>query len=206
MDFTKTVGMFNEMVEDQLKEDNPAGTVEFLEQSIVERKDKWTFPPKGWFKINTDVACKNGLATISMVVRDDLGGLMFIKTKLVQCKNAWCAEIAALNWAAGIAEEKGWYKAQWSSDAKGVTELINSKEEPEARDSYYDILQIRERFARSFWSLEWSPRSANKAADSIASFSFDNNAEYCFNCFDFDLLPQNLKQSLVNDLGRESVV
>lgn len=141
-----------------------------------------------------------------MVVRDDSGALVFIKTKLIGCKNVKCAELAALQWASSIAEQKGWIKLQWSSDAKGVVDTINSSEELDAWDTCSDILQTRESCPRFNWDLFWNHRSANQAADSIAAFSLNNNIDCCFNCFDFELLTQNLKLILINESREEIAV
>lgn len=79
-------------------------------------------------------------------------------------------------------------------------------EEPDAWDTSLDILQLRERCSRFNWSLLWNPRSANQAADSIANFSIANNVDLLFNCSDFDLLHQNLKLILFNDMRGENDV
>lgn len=177
------------MVEDLLREISPDGQAELLDQRKGKIMTGWKPPRTGWLKVNTNAAFKNGLAAPAMVVRDDYGGMVLTMTKLIGCKNAWCAEFPAVNWATRITEQKGWTKVLWSSDAKGIIETINSLEELDAWETSSNIMQIRERCASFSWQLLWNPRLANQATNSIANFSLTNNADFLFNCSDFYLLP-----------------
>lgn len=105
-DFSKILFMFNQMVEDLLREGRLAGQEELIDQGESEIITRWKPPPAGWLKVNTDAAFNNGLAAIALVVRNDYGGMVLTMTKLMGCKNAWCVELAAVNWATKIMSRK----------------------------------------------------------------------------------------------------
>lgn len=124
-EFSRMVFMFNQMVEELLRDANLIDVLEFSDQRESEERSSWSPPPVGWFKINTNATYKNGKVSIAIVVQDDSGGMILIMTKIIECKNAMCAELAALNWATRISDSRGWSNIIWSSDAKGLVKEIN---------------------------------------------------------------------------------
>lgn len=73
-------------------------------------------PEKAWNR------CEN--SQIRYGIRDDKGGMILMMSKFLSCKNSWCAELSAVEWATGISKGKGWNKVVWSSDATGIVDLI----------------------------------------------------------------------------------
>lgn len=52
-----------------------------------------------WLKVNTDAAFKNGKAAIGLVVRNEIGEIVLIMTKILGCKTTLMAELHAVEWA-----------------------------------------------------------------------------------------------------------
>lgn len=68
---------------------------------------KWTPPPLGWLKANTNAAFNGERAAIGVVVQDHRGCVNLLSSKLIVCDSALEAELMALDWAIVLALEHG---------------------------------------------------------------------------------------------------
>ncbi|KAF3436717.1 hypothetical protein FNV43_RR19464 [Rhamnella rubrinervis] len=137
----------------------------------VSSQNKWRPPPLGWIKVNVDAAYLEKGSAAAMVVRKDDGKLLFLSSTVNSCRNPLEAELEALNWAASFAEEGNWKQVCWEVDALEVVKAIKSAEEPTNWYAFYRVLELRKRFGRSDWDLNWQSRICNSVADLLAKHS-----------------------------------
>lgn len=52
--------------------------------SVNPKLVRWMPPPEGWLKVNTDASFCNGKAGLAVVVRDSLGQVQMLKTRLLR--------------------------------------------------------------------------------------------------------------------------
>ena len=159
--------------------------------------EEWKAPPPNWLKINVDAAFKKEDAAAAMVVRDNRGKLLFLDTKLFKCYSAMDAEIQAIEWASSKAEHSGWKNIQWSIDAKEVTKIILDSSFPANWSSWYEIQNLRIRFGRGDWKLEWNRREQNIVADSTAKYVLDHKCLLKCDEFSTRVLPFNIIDRLM---------
>lgn len=82
MEFSKKVFMLNQSVE------------EFLDKEITIEKSglvipkKWSPPVAGWLKANTDASFSICRAGLEMVIRNEVGELVILKSKVVESFSA----------------------------------------------------------------------------------------------------------------------
>ena len=104
-------------------------------------------------KINTDAAFRNGGAAIACVVRDFLGNIVLLATKVTSCSSTYAAELMAIDWACDFADHFAWRNLIWSSDALTVVKDINSTEEPRGWDTRYLILKCKNFLKPFSWKI-----------------------------------------------------
>ncbi|KAF3447450.1 hypothetical protein FNV43_RR12636 [Rhamnella rubrinervis] len=181
---------FQSRVADNSEETLPAETVL-----------KWEPPAHGWLKINVDAATKNVGCAISMVVRSDLGELVFLASKVIEGEwtSSFGVEVEALAWASDYAEVCGWVNIDFEMDAKEVVETILMDEEPGNRFSLDTLMTIRRRFAKHTWNLSWKPRETNAVADLTAKFSLTNHVSFFIDEYSVEELPSSLVDCLRMD-------
>lgn len=66
---------------------------------------------------------------------------------------------------------EGWSNLCWSSDAKDLVSFFNSVTESGPWFSYHIILRLRKLFQEQNWTLTWSARESNHAADLVAKLT-----------------------------------
>ncbi|KAH7521320.1 hypothetical protein FEM48_Zijuj07G0020500 [Ziziphus jujuba var. spinosa] len=71
-------------------------------------QERWLASAKGYWKLNIDAVFSNGKASITFVVRDSNGKILFLASRSIQCDFPYEAEIQAFAWALACAEDKGW--------------------------------------------------------------------------------------------------
>ncbi|KAH7545684.1 hypothetical protein FEM48_Zijuj01G0120000 [Ziziphus jujuba var. spinosa] len=102
------------------------------------------------------------------------------------------AELQALYWASGYADDKGWNLIEWSSDAAMVVKQIADQSAPPLSwFTYSEMLEIRARFQNFKWSIKWNARSANGVADSLAKKALYGSSVFYFSC-NVDVLPRDI--------------
>ncbi|KAF3456653.1 hypothetical protein FNV43_RR01307 [Rhamnella rubrinervis] len=134
-----------------------------------------------------------------MVVRNDVGKLIWLSSSLLSCRSALEAELEALRWASELAEHRNWRNIIWEVDASEVakvvcsteepTKVVCSTEEPTNWFTYHKILELRKRFNRADWSLRWLSRISNGVADSAAKFTLSFNCRLSVDEFNLETLP-----------------
>lgn len=138
----KVICNFNAMVEEFMAAKT---NCKIGEDPLISNKDPvwWSPPPEGWLKINIDAAFKGNKAALGVVVRDNHGCVKLLANKLSPCESATVAELKAIEWSMALAEENGWDRVMWSSDAKFIIQDINSKHDPMGWETRYGVLAIR---------------------------------------------------------------
>lgn len=66
-----------------------------------------------------------------MVVRNEKGELIMLKSKIMECTSVLAAEMEAMVWGASIATSEGWRDVIWSSDSTTLMREINSSAGPD---------------------------------------------------------------------------
>ncbi|KAF3434966.1 hypothetical protein FNV43_RR22053 [Rhamnella rubrinervis] len=125
----------------------------------------------------------------AMVVRNGDGKLLWLSSFLFTCRSPFEAELVSLNWASKLAETKNWRNIQWEVDAKEVVKIVHSMEEPSNWFTAHDILELRSRFVRIDWSLNWISRTCNGVADLAAKFSLSRNVSLLVDELNIESLP-----------------
>lgn len=158
--------------------------------SSIENSERWSPPPLGWLKINSDSACSNGGSTLAFVVRDNIRDVIEMASKLSGHSFDFEAELAALAWAAEYVGRKELSNVYWSLDAADVVKEILSKDDPRGWSSRYTLLHDRNLFARFDWLINWNARPSNALADALAKLSLKNKCSFLF--YAFTSLPTEL--------------
>jgi hypothetical protein len=84
----------------------------------------WSVPPSNVLKLNVDAALKDGVATLAVVVRNDMGHVINGWAKKVETTDPATVEAAALLWALEIAVENKFTKIVVEGDAKLCIDAI----------------------------------------------------------------------------------
>lgn len=108
--FMKTVAHFEYMVEEFL-------VAHSLGETEKEPVEAWKPPPEGWLKVNTDAAFNGRKAAIAFTVRDELGKILKVASKLVTSESAFTAEVMAMEWATKEIEIQDLRKIIFSTDS-----------------------------------------------------------------------------------------
>lgn len=90
MDLEILVAVFNQMVDDFLDKGVP------IESGLAVEQEQWTPFLDGWLKANTDAAFKWGEVTLRLVVRNDLGDVILLSSKLLMCALALEVELQVI--------------------------------------------------------------------------------------------------------------
>lgn len=59
---------------------------EELKTPTNQKMAKWTKPPSGWLKINTNASFKDGTVGLAIVVRDKDGFIIYLASKIKNCE------------------------------------------------------------------------------------------------------------------------
>ncbi|KAF3451215.1 hypothetical protein FNV43_RR07308 [Rhamnella rubrinervis] len=145
----------------------------------------WCPPQQGFLKVNVDAAFLDGRATAAMVVRNDQGHLLYLASKLYECVSPFAAEVEALGWAMEYANQCGWRRVGWETDAKEVERAVNAREDPSCWYSYYSMCNIRKCIAMQDWKVIWRSRRCNSVADAAAKLSLSTERPFVFDEFTF---------------------
>ncbi|KAF3443706.1 hypothetical protein FNV43_RR13396 [Rhamnella rubrinervis] len=123
-----------------------------LEQDSVHIIEEPSFPfptnfPEDALFINTDATVGSDKITLSMIVRDVRGKLVFLASSLYDVLPPYLAEMKALEWATGLATQKNWTKVFWFSDSQYLVQEINSNRVSSSWFVFNEILNIKCEFA-----------------------------------------------------------
>ncbi|KAF3450212.1 hypothetical protein FNV43_RR06292 [Rhamnella rubrinervis] len=127
----------------------------------------WCPPQQGFLKVNVDAAFLAGRAASAMVVHNDQGNLLYLASKLYECISPFTAEVEALGWAIEYADQCGWRRVEWETDAK---------EE---------------------WKVNWRSRRCNMVANAGAMLSLSTEWPFVFDEFNVNLIPPCILNSLL---------
>ncbi|KAL3653752.1 hypothetical protein CASFOL_003433 [Castilleja foliolosa] len=143
----------------------------------------WVPPPIDWIKINADSSFIKGKACAGVVIRNTNGTLLHARTTLHSCLDASAAEGYAILDACILLSKLKYKKAIIESDCLDAISFINGS----SSNCYWTISPSIEEI-RNMW-LDWPfcffkfvPRSANRAAHSLANWAHFCNIEGDFGC------------------------
>lgn len=158
----------------------------------ITKKANWNLPPEGVLAANVDAAWSGGVAAFAMVVRNCTGEIILLAGKFTGAVTAEAAEMGAINWAAAMAEERGWDKMTWRSDAKRVVGMVVDAGDQISWWHRKNILEIKKRFKNRNWFLEWIPRVSNVGAEAMAKWVMQCKQDWCFEGGSLFSIPPNL--------------
>ncbi|KAL3614247.1 hypothetical protein CASFOL_042321 [Castilleja foliolosa] len=87
---------------------------------------KWSPPPDGWLKINTDAAFANGKSTSGIIFKNKNGSLVLAATFAHDCPDATTTECLAILDACNLAKIHNIKKATFLSDCPIAITCINN--------------------------------------------------------------------------------
>ncbi|KAF3433588.1 hypothetical protein FNV43_RR24690 [Rhamnella rubrinervis] len=167
----------------------------------AESVTKWEPPDHGWLKINSDATIRLSRCSIIMVVRNELGDLVFLASKVLG--SVWLSsfdvEVEALACASTYANSCGWTNISFEMDAKEVVEAVRLAKDPGSRFSFDNLMAIRRRFSNPSLKLSWKPRKANLVADTTTKCFLSNNISFFIDEFSVDELPFSISNCLSVD-------
>lgn len=135
---------------------------------------KWSPPPAGLCKINSDAAyLGNSIWGLGVVCREDIGGLRYAATKqVVTIDDPAVAECFALRWAMELADIWGLRKVVLESDCRRAVEELKN---PDTLSPLFGLLRDAVDLASSMevFSFVFSPRACNMVAHCLAK-------SYCY--------------------------
>lgn len=120
LEFSRKIKLLNQAMEDFLYTDGHTN------KPLRMSSDVWSPSGAGWMKANSDTAFSNSRAGLGVIVRNENGELVLIKSKVIDSVFAHAAEIEALVWASKIAEAEGWMNVELLLDAANVIKEIIS--------------------------------------------------------------------------------
>lgn len=85
--------------------------------------------------------------------------------------------------------EKNWSRVEWRYDALRVVNQVLNGFDSCIWDFWDLVWGIRNMFASQMWSLVWTPRETNMAADKAAKLAVQSNVEFCFDVVSTKGLP-----------------
>lgn len=134
---------------------------------------KWTPPPPGWFKINTDASFVNGKASSSFIIKNSNGSILIAHTQNHDCHDALTAEALALLEACKFLHHFQIKEAIIESDSLNAISFIRSS----AGLSHWTAEVVIQKIKRVWnlwpkWRFKFTHRNANRAAHSLASWDF----------------------------------
>ncbi|KAF3437423.1 hypothetical protein FNV43_RR20176 [Rhamnella rubrinervis] len=177
------------------------GWLENFVDEFLSLRDLDDLARPGWIKINVDAAHNTPRSAAAMVVRNNDGKLIFLSSTVLNCNSSFEAELAALNWASGIAERGGWSKVIWEVDALEVVNAIEETGEPHCWFGFHKVKDIRQRFSCFDWKLCWQSRRCNLIADVTAKETLFSDV--CFEVDEFSL--EKLPSSVLVPLFAEQL-
>jgi ribonuclease HI len=158
----------------------------------------WSVPPSNVLKLNVDAALKDGMATLAVVVRKDIGHVINGWAKKVETTDLATVEATTLLWALEIAVENKFTKIVVEADAKLCIDAITIETTsiPWRIHSLVHSLKVLA-FEFSVCSFCWVRRDANGVAHSLAKFASSLNS--CFSCNSSNL-PPSVREAWIRDL------
>lgn len=143
----------------------------------------WKASATGIRKINCDATFKDGKAALAVVICDDDGLHIVVRTKLLCLSSAYEAKVKALEWATCIAGKMQWRNFSFSSNAKGVVNEINSSKIPLSWFTRKAVMLICKTLFDKGWNLCWNERSTNFFADFVAKKALNGDKNVMFSYF-----------------------
>lgn len=125
-------------------------------------------------KSNTDATFKNGEATSALVIRDERGKLLFLKSKPFCCSSALQAELQTLHWALNLVKDNPISDMERWSDFLLLVNEVDSSFDPSIWSLRHSILECRSILVGKSWNLVWAQRTANMLADFSAKLLASN--------------------------------
>ncbi|KAM1116218.1 hypothetical protein TB2_006645 [Malus domestica] len=151
----------------------------------------WKKPKFGSIKMNTDVAwCKSSLRARVGWVGHDFVGLLQIAggSGTGFCHSAAAAEACAIRSALLACIDNGFDNVVIESNALVIIQML--KKESTHDYSFECILGDIELLVQRLTSMTFSfvPRESNRAAHSVAKFSFQKGGDFVWDCMSFCLM------------------
>ncbi|KAF3447866.1 hypothetical protein FNV43_RR08572 [Rhamnella rubrinervis] len=161
----------------------------------------WKPPSQEWLKINVDAAFKFNKTAGAFIVRNAVGKVIFVSSKVLErgCNSAYEAEAFALDWATDYADKYGWKRIVFEMDAKMVMEDVLAESESNSWIMFERLSAIRRRLSKADWKIEWSPRESNRVADSVAKFFLSNGVSFSVDEFSIGELPSFVLDGIVKE-------
>lgn len=91
-------------------------------------------------------------------------------TKCIETESAELVELKTVTWASSLLEDKGWKKLDYTCDAKRVVDMVSDRRELTYWWYRNDIIEVKSRFFRFNWVLEWTARERNSGAEAVAKY------------------------------------
>ncbi|KAL8519241.1 hypothetical protein ACS0TY_010254 [Phlomoides rotata] len=162
---------------------------------------RWTRPPPGTTKINTDAAIfEDGTVGLGFIVRDDMGQTLIAGSK--RCRgsdSSTLVEALALKFGLKTAQLGGLLVNIIESDSERLVRTINgdTDDEPYVMSLVDDIKLLAQETQCSI--VQHANRTANKVAHFLAHFRKDANFEEIWT----DRVPTCCMKIILNDVRRE---
>ncbi|KAL3646893.1 hypothetical protein CASFOL_009437 [Castilleja foliolosa] len=136
---------------------------------------KWSPPPKGAVKINTDASFINGNSTAGIIFGDHCGTVTHAAVFKHKCLDSFSAECLALLDACNLLIELNIHNATLESDCLNAITFIVDKSEYCFWQADAVISKIRKLLDKwPLWSFCFAPRVANGAAHALAYWAWNN--------------------------------
>uniref|UniRef100_A0A2N9HDI6 RNase H type-1 domain-containing protein n=1 Tax=Fagus sylvatica TaxID=28930 RepID=A0A2N9HDI6_FAGSY len=140
---------------------------------------RWTTPPAGHIKLNTDATMRANSSSIAVVARNSVGGFCITWAKHLSVSDPKCTEAAAILWALQLALLENYSKVVVESDSKVcIDAIIGSPSEVNWKIAAIiaNVISLSLNFVSV--CFVWVKRSANGTAHELAKFSFPLDSEF----------------------------
>ncbi|XP_060673919.1 uncharacterized protein LOC132804048 [Ziziphus jujuba] len=133
----------------------------------------WRRPQAGFIKINTDAALSKRGSCLAMVVRNDVGNILLIRTFKSEIEILEVAEMEAILKAVQVATSQSWNNICIESDASAVIDTLSSKNRKslhwKAEHLANHIFQLIPMFDNL--SFVWTAREYNNLAHLVGQWA-----------------------------------
>ncbi|KAM1608239.1 hypothetical protein ACFX13_020844 [Malus domestica] len=144
---------------------------------------RWSPPPPHFFKVNVDASWSSSSSSgfVGVVIRADGGNFVAARRELISASSVASAEALALVKGCELATVLGLGCIIVESDSQESISALTASLET-GRWEAFPTLAVAKRLGESFQDCRWTwaPRSANQAADLLASRTCTEMCNFCW--------------------------
>lgn len=136
----------------------------------------WFPPPNGFIKVNTNMALRDGEASLGLVSRNHLGKLVKVEVVREKIHSLEVAEATVILHAVHMAAEEGYSQVLCESDSNAVIQSITNPDMPSVHWSTFCFSRKIAEFCSRYRNIRfaWTPRNLNKLAYYMAEWGLSN--------------------------------